>query len=183
MLHLTTPRAKGRPVAILVLTMLPAFAAAGLAVAPPQPAFLWNGTPSEPEGLYVRTGATPAPGQIIAFRTPAGAFPYADGRMDYLRRIPILKAVAAGQGDRVCTRDGVLSINGAPRGAILARDARGARLPVWRGCRVLTRGEFFVFSDRIPNSFDSRYYGPVTQALILGVFQPLMVSDTGARGV
>ena len=60
---------------------------------------------------------------------------------------------------------------------------RARTLPVWRGCRALRRGEFFVFSNRIPNSFDSRYYGPVTQAQILGVFQPLMVSDSGKRGV
>jgi len=183
MRHPRGPRATGIAATRLALAALPAFAAAALAAVAPRPVLLWNGTPSEPQGLYVRSIATPAPGRIIAFRTPARAFPYADGRMGYLRRIPILKAVAAGEGDQVCARAGVLTINGARRGAILARDGEGSRLPIWRGCRALTPGEFFVFSDRIPNSFDSRYYGPVTQALILGVFQPLMVSDSGARGV
>jgi type IV secretory pathway protease TraF len=120
--------------------------------------------------------AAPAVGRIIAFRAPASAFPYADGRMEYLHRIPILKQIAAGEGDVVCMRSGALSINGRWRAPVLARDPRGALLPQWRGCRALTEGEFFVFSDRIPNSFDSRYYGPVKTADIVGVFEPVLKS-------
>jgi type IV secretory pathway protease TraF len=33
-----------------------------------------------------------------------------------------------------------------------------------------------MFSDRVPNSFDSRYYGPVQRAAMLGVYVPLMIS-------
>ena len=46
--------------------------------------------------------------------------------------------------------------------------------PRWRACRRLDAGEFFVFSNRIPNSFDSRYYGPVRREAIVGVFRPIM---------
>ena len=163
--------------AILAWAVLPCAAAAALATVVPQPSVLWNRSASEPTGLYIRTAAEPAIGRIIAFHTPASAFPYADGRMGYLHQVPILKQIAAGEGDVVCTRAGALSINGRWRAAVLARDPRGGVLPHWRGCRVLAKGEFFVFSDRIPNSFDSRYYGPVKVGQIVGVFEPFMTSS------
>ena len=43
---------------------------------------------------------------------------YADGRMGYLHQVPILKQVAAGEGDVVCTRAGALSINGRWRAPV-----------------------------------------------------------------
>jgi conjugative transfer signal peptidase TraF len=158
--------------AILAATVAPPALAAVLAGAAP-PALLWNPSESEPKGLYVRVAAAPQVGRIIAFRAPAAAFPYADGRMGYLHQVPILKQVAAGPGDVVCTRGKVLSINGRPRAPVLGQDPRGRALPHWDGCRPLGPDEFFVYSDRIPNSFDSRYYGPVARAQILGVFTRL----------
>ena len=114
-------------------------------------------------------------GALIAFRAPSAAYPYADGHMAYLRRVPVLKHVAAVSGDQVCTANGRLEINGRVRAPILRQDRRGAALPRWRGCRRLRDGEVFVFSDRIPNSFDSRYFGPVSHAEIVGVFRPLAI--------
>ena len=112
-------------------------------------------------------------GALIAFSAPPAAFPYADDRMSYLRRVPILKHVAAISGDLVCTATGKLEINGRVRAPILHHDRRGAVLPRWEGCRRLGDSEVFVFSDRIPNSFDSRYFGPVNRADVIGVFRPL----------
>jgi conjugative transfer signal peptidase TraF len=170
-------RRRGLTPAILAWAIAPCVAGAALTAAAPQPSVLWNGTASEPVGLYIRTASPPAAGRIIAFRAPAPAFPYADDRMGYLHRLTILKEIAAGQGDVVCTRSGVLTINGRWRAPVFERDPRGRLLPQWRGCRVLAKDEFFVFSDRIPNSFDSRYYGPVMRAQIMGVFQPLATSQ------
>lgn len=138
-----------------------------------RPLLLWNRTASEPQGLYVRGAGSVSVGALIAFPTPSAAFPYADDRMSYLRRVPILKHVAAVSGDLVCTANGKLEINGRVRAPILRRDRRGAVLPRWEGCRRLGDSEVFVFSDRIPNSFDSRYFGPVNRADIIGVFRPL----------
>ena len=163
--------------AILAWAVLPCAAAAALAGIVPQPSVLWNRSASEPAGLYVRTAVAPAIGRIIAFHAPASAFPYADDRMGYLHQVPILKQIAAGEGDVVCARAGALSINGRWRAPVLAHDPRGGSLPQWRDCRALGKGEFFVFSDRIPNSFDSRYYGPVKIGEIVGVFEPVMTSS------
>jgi len=163
--------------AILAWAVLPCAAAAALAGIVPRPSVLWNRSASEPPGLYVRTAAAPAIGRIIAFHAPASAFPYADDRMGYLHQVPILKQIAAGEGDVVCARAGALSINGRWRAPVLTHDPRGGVLPQWRDCRALGKDEFFVFSDRIPNSFDSRYYGPVKLGQIVGVFEPFMTSS------
>jgi conjugative transfer signal peptidase TraF len=164
------PRLVKRP---LALVFAASAAAAAAAVTPASPVLLLNRTPSEPTGVYLRVGATPARGDIIAFRTPRAAFPYADARMAYLHHRPLLKAVAAGPGDAVCTTSGTLVINGVGRAPIAVRDGRGRALPRWRGCRRLMAGEVFVFSARVPNSFDSRYYGPVAVSAILGVYRLL----------
>jgi conjugative transfer signal peptidase TraF len=132
---------------------------------------LWNVSPSEPPGVYVRTGDAPARERIIAFRVPPAAFPYADRHLATLHRRPVLKAIAAVSGDTVCTTSGSLAINGRRVAPIQTLDNEGARLPRWRGCGVLPKGEVFVFSDRIPNSFDSRYYGPVAARNIVGVYR------------
>jgi conjugative transfer signal peptidase TraF len=137
------------------------------------PLLLWNRSESEPLGLYARATEQPAVGSLIAFPAPPAAFPYADDRMSYLRHMPILKQVAAAEGDLVCTQGATLAVNGRRLAPIYPVDPRGRRLPQWRGCRRLTAGEFFVFSNRIPNSFDSRYYGPVSAQNVLGVYRPL----------
>jgi conjugative transfer signal peptidase TraF len=138
---------------------------------------LWNTTPSEPQGLYIRTHQPPAAGRLAAFPAPRAAFPYAEVKLGYLHGVPVLKTLAAGPGDRVCTLTDHVVINGIERPAIIAEhDREGRGLPHWRACRVLGRDEFFALSDRAPNSFDSRYFGPVFRAAIIGIYQPLWLS-------
>jgi conjugative transfer signal peptidase TraF len=137
---------------------------------------LFNRTPSEPLGLYVRAPRAPVRvGSLVAFPAPAAAFPYADRREGFLHETPILKAVAALAGDHVCTLGGVLTINGVRRATIASRDRQGVLLPHWTGCRRLAAGEAFVFSNRVPNSFDSRYFGPVAVASAQA-YRPLLVA-------
>lgn len=83
--------------------------------------------------------------------------------------------LAAGPGSRVCALDQVLLINGRQMGPIWPRDRAGRPLPHWEGCLTLGPGEFLAYSERIPNSFDSRYYGPVGQADLIGAYEPLWV--------
>lgn len=136
-----------------------------------KPTLLLNRSPSEPPGLYVRAGRDLGVGAIIAFRTPTAAFPYADLSMAYLHHRPLLKAVAAGPGDTVCTTAGELIINGRKMAPIAMRDRQGRALPRWLGCRRMGEDEVFVYSPRVPNSFDSRYYGPVHRADVLGSYR------------
>ncbi len=140
----------------------------------PAPLILFNDTPSEPTGLYLRSSDAPAVGTIIAFRPPAAAWPYVGEALPARARTSILKTIRAGQGDQVCAERHVLAIKGHPVARIARADRQGRTLPGWSGCRRLGEGEYFVLSTRIPNSFDSRYYGPVRRGDILAVYTPLL---------
>ena len=133
-------------------------------------------SPSVAPGLYAHSGAIPAVGQLVEFRIPASVRSYIrsrtgrDGQDWY-----ILKPIVAGPGDRVDTTRGDLRINArlvAPMPPM--RDGFGNVLPRWTQNRVLGRDEYFVFSDRITNSFDSRCYAPVKRDEIESVRRPLI---------
>lgn len=160
-----------RATMILLAALLPAPLALGAALTP-APMILLNTSPSEPLGLYRRVAAAPAVGRLIAFRPPQASMGYLRIALPGRARGSILKGVVAGEGALACAGK-TLSVDGRVLGPIAIRNRGGRPLPRWRGCRRLAAGEFIVFSGRIPNSFDSRYYGPVRQAEILGVYAPL----------
>jgi conjugative transfer signal peptidase TraF len=130
-----------------------------------------NTSPSVAPGLYLRSASEPAVGRIIDFRIPDFARPYVQGRTgNNGENWYILKPIAAGPGDCVDTTGEWLFINGHKMAPMPPpTDSRGRPLPVWRQSHVLGADEFFVFSDRIPNSFDSRCYGPVSRDQIESV--------------
>jgi conjugative transfer signal peptidase TraF len=134
---------------------------------------LMNVSASEPEGIYRLTNDAPMKGSLITFMVPAAVHPFVEAHLTYLEKTPILKEIIASTGDTVCARDQALWINGFSVGNIHRHTPAGVPLPQWRECRALRAGEYFVFSDKIPNSFDSRYYGPISRPDILGVYKPL----------
>lgn len=130
--------------------------------------FVVNLSPSLPYGLYRRIADEPARGRLVEFRLPIEPPSRA--------RTPVqlvLKPIIAGQGDYVDTSGDSLWINGRPVAPIHRTDSAGRALPVWRASRRLEEDEFFTYSARVPNSFDSRYYGPVRRRDILAVYVPL----------
>ncbi|MDH3770929.1 MAG: S26 family signal peptidase [Nitrospirota bacterium] len=52
---------------------------------------------------------------------------------------------------------------------------------MWTACQVLGADRYFAFSDWVPNSFDSRYFGPVDADEITGVYRPLFVAANLTR--
>ena len=135
-----------------------------------------NTSPSVAPGLYLRSASEPAVGRIIDFRIPDFARPYVQERTgNNGENWYILKPIAAGPGDRVDTTGEWLVIDGHKMARMPPpTDSNGRPLPVWRQCRVLGADEFFVFSDRIPNSFDSRCYGPILRQHIETVRRALI---------
>ncbi len=134
-----------------------------------------NTSESMPPGLYVRTRGPLTVGQIVDFVIPPTARDYIrqrtgrDGTNWYL-----LKPIAAGPGDLVDTTGDTLRINGQPHGPIAGCDGSRRPLPHWRACRRLGADEFFVISERVPNSFDSRYFGPIHRDQIAAVRRPIL---------
>ncbi len=123
-----------------------------------------NTSPSVAPGLYLRVDERPAVGRIVDFRIPARAWSYIRQRTGQMgRNWYILKPIAAGPRDRVDTMGHWLYINGRKIAPIYTHDEKGRLLPHWRADCVLGPHEYFVYSSRIWNSFDSRYYGPIKQ--------------------
>ena len=133
---------------------------------------LINETPSLPRGLYLRLpGQAPRRGAVVvaAPPPPARAYLRALGAPEAMR---LLKRVAATGGDRVCATAGAVETP-LRRAAVRTRDRRGAALPAWRGCGPLPADQVFLLGDS-PDSFDSRYFGPVTRGEIDGVFREVL---------
>lgn len=138
------------------------------------PIVLYPASPSLPIGPYVRTFETVATGKIVAFKVPEEARRYQSERgHDVPENFLFMKPVVAGTGDQVCNSLAGLFINGDRIADTASRDPDGRLLPVWRHCRHLDRDEYFMVSTHIPNSFDSRYFGPVVGAEIAAVYRPV----------
>ncbi|HVB18362.1 MAG TPA: S26 family signal peptidase [Stellaceae bacterium] len=139
------------------------------AVLRPIPRLVWNASASAPTGLYgVVSHAPITRGELVLAKLPLAARTLAAAR-DYLPAgTPIAKHVAALAGDTVCSRGRVITINGHPVAKRLLADTRGRKLPAWHGCQTLRRGQVFLLNAAVPDSFDSRYFGPVTRRAIIG---------------
>ena len=126
--------------------------------------------------------ATPAIGDIIVFHPPVGAD---TGTAGCATRPPrgqacatahqresqalFIKRVVAGPGDRISIRNGHVIRNGTPASESFIQpcdaQAMGCNFP-----RALTvpAGGYYVLGDNRGGSYDSRYWGPVTAASIMG---------------
>ena len=154
--------------------LVPVFIALALIAAAPHAlgkTFLINTTPSVPTGLYIRDySASVEPGVIVAFRQPQAARHYLGDTLGFPGDAPLLKLVAAGPGDRACREASGVRVGGALR-PVMDADPRGTVLPQWRECRMLRGDEIFALGGRGASSFDSRYFGPVRESEVLGVYR------------
>jgi type IV secretory pathway protease TraF len=138
------------------------------------PIILYPASPSLPVGPYLRTFGAVGTGKIVAFKVPNEARRYQRERgHDVPENFLFMKPVAAGPGDQVCNSLSGLFIAGKRFADTASRDPDGHPLPVWRHCRQLEHDEYFMVSTHIPNSFDSRHFGPVDKRYVAAVYRPL----------
>jgi len=137
-------------------------------------ALVWNVSESVPVGLYrVAPAGTLPPGMITAVH-PAPDLARLMATRHYLGSgALLLKPVAATAGRTVCREGFTVTIDGKPVATALRADRLGRPLPVWSGCRVLTRDMVFLLARTVPASFDGRYFGPVATSGIVGRAIPL----------
>ncbi|HEL5339992.1 TPA: S26 family signal peptidase [Stenotrophomonas maltophilia] len=142
---------------------------------PPTAHVVYNPTDSVPVGWYrIRSAdvAALAAGDIVLVRLPPDATQLAARRGYLPANVPLLKRVGAVAPQRVCVLGASVNIDGVPAAALLRTDRRGRPLSAWRQCRPLQAGEVFLVGAH-PASFDSRYFGPIDAAAVLGIAHPL----------
>jgi len=168
-------RGRRRPRAVLALALL-GLGLVGLAtLGRPAPWLVWNASASAPIGLYRVLPGEAIPGDLVLVRTPISVQQLAAERGYLPQNVPLVKRVAAAGGDIVCAAGDAISVNGHVVAERLARDRLGRPLPRWSGCLLLDGGEAFLLMEGLADSFDSRYFGPVPTAAIIGRLVPLWV--------
>ncbi len=148
------------------------------AIVGPRPRLIWNASASAPTGLYALHAVdTPAVGDLVAAMPPQRLANWMAERRYLPRGVPLLKHVAAKAGQRVCRRRDSIRIDGRSVATALERDSHGRPLPVWHGCRILGHSELFLLNPAVPDSLDSRYFGPLPVSAVLGRATPLLTRD------
>ncbi len=185
----TASHPRSRLHARLVLAGLSACGLAALAWASfvsPLPRLTYNPSDSVAVGWYRvdpldhRASSPARPlsvGSIVLVPLPAESAALAAQRGYLPTRIPLLKRVGAVAPQEVCITGGRVRIDGVPSAAVLPADRWGRPLPSWPQCRRLRPGELFLLSVTNPASFDSRYFGPVSAAAVIGVARPVWLES------
>lgn len=145
-----------------------------------------NLSASAPRGLYRTVAGRPTRGAwVVACVDPQAAS--LARRRSYLRPgpcvgdvQPVLKHVVALAGDAVEIRRDMVIVNGQslPASPTSSTDSLGRPLPhaPW-GRYVLGAAELWLLSTRVPNSWDSRYFGPISTSQVRSVAQPVWTVD------
>lgn len=122
-----------------------------------------NDGSSMPQGYYIYAHPPPAArGEIAVLRNPPHfSLPW------------LMKRIEGVAGDAYCWRPdlGTQTLNGRPMPPP-APAARALGIPVWLGCRMLQAGEIVGYGSS-PDSYDSRYLGPVEERDLWGVYRPV----------
>src|SRR5690606_3454677 len=123
-----------------------------------------------------------APGDLVLIRLPQEVRSLAAERGYLPANVPLLKTVAAVAPQRVCMQGSQVRIDGGLVARRLRRDRRGCAMATWQACRRLVGDELFLLSTTKPESFDSRYFGPISTEAVLGQAQPLWLESRRRAG-
>ena len=128
---------------------------------------IYNGSPSAPIGFYWIHDHHAERGDYVLVRTPERVRSLVEERRYLPPNTPFIKQVAGANGDVVCRRNRKILINGVTVTVARNVDSLGRRMPAWTGCHHLRERRVFLLQQH-PQSFDSRYFGPVDRGLIIG---------------
>ena len=134
------------------------------------PILIYNPSPSAPIGWYKLTRADDYQiGNLVAAKIPDWAAHFAHSRGYLPEDMPVIKTLIAGPETRFCIRGGVMTVPDFAPFVIHSTDSQGRDMPVQPdGCRSLDAGEYLLGSVSYDRSFDSRYFGSVGHADLIG---------------
>lgn len=133
---------------------------------------VWNATASTPIGLYWVSPSVFHKNDLVFARLTSEMKNLIVKRGYLPPDMPVLKRIAASNGDQICRYGSVISINRTPVATALTTDSLGRVMPVWSGCRVLNDHEILLLNDH-PRSLDGRYLGATDKAFVIGRAQLL----------
>jgi conjugative transfer signal peptidase TraF len=159
--------------------------AAGLAIAltlssigRTNPLYIWNASGSIPIGLYrLQRAEDLRVTELVAIRPEDPLMGFLDLNGYLPIGVPMLKRVLALPGQTVCRTGSTVSVDHVEMGDALERDGRGRPLPVWKGCHVLSAGQVFVMNWSSADSFDGRYFGPISASTVIGQAIPVWTRE------
>jgi conjugative transfer signal peptidase TraF len=140
-----------------------------------------NTSPSLPIGLYQVASGPDA--TLVEFCPPEPFGSMANAR-GYRRAgtcpdggSPLMKPIVARAGDSLRLSERGMAVNGRalPNSAPLLKDTANRPLSPWPyGTYAVQPGTVWVVSGYHPRSFDSRYFGPIPEALVRNCVRPLL---------
>jgi conjugative transfer signal peptidase TraF len=131
-------------------------------------------THSLPFGIYVKIKGAPQKDYYAASCLTQEIAQYGIARR-YLAQgncdtgtVLVLKMIKGLPGDRYVVRNGFIEINGNSY-CIMGKDSSGRALKEFYQQKegVLGKGKYLLLSDFVNNSWDSRYWGPVSVQFLL----------------
>jgi conjugative transfer signal peptidase TraF len=134
------------------------------------PKYYLNLSPSMPEGIYklIPYDEHLKVGDIVIFEVPKKARPYVYGREWLPKGWLLMKKVGALPGDKIFITKDAININDQYVGPVFKKDHEGKPLPKLRGVLNIPENNFLPIATYIQNSFDGRYFGPISSNLIRG---------------
>ncbi len=168
-------RIQGRPHRVVIVgAMGLGLLCLALATTPHRSVLVWNASASMPRGLYLARPAGGAEvGDIVTAWLPEAARALAAERRYLPTDVPVMKSVRAVAGTTVCASDAGVSIAGKMVATRRASDGIGRVLPTWSGCQTLADGQVFLLAETSSDSFDGRYFGPISVTQIIAKVRPL----------
>lgn len=168
-----------RSPAILVAAGAVTLAAVSI-VLPEHRPLVWNISPSVPTGLYwIIEAKQLSVGDRVAIDPPP-MLRQMLARRGYLPSgVPLLKRIAAIQGQQVCRFRHGITIDGELVALARARDTLGRQLPRWSGCRTLGKHDIFTLNPGVADSFDGRYFGVLVAGSVIGRALPVLTDEQG----
>lgn len=118
---------------------------------------------------------------IVEFQPPSSALIFLHHHNLIPKNGRLIKYVFALPHDNICRKNNGIWVNNKEIGRIFLETTAGVRLPQYNFCGKLGDGQYFLLSNKVPNSFDSRYFGPIMEHDIISKATPLFRLNTSVQ--